>query len=107
MSNHSDVTRSLNRLLIACREEGRALDTGAGLLLGPERAGLLHQSRRRGIFRRDLRASVVRLGGDPAKGGSPAAQLSGALWSLQILLGGAHTGDVYRACARAAERTAL
>jgi uncharacterized protein (TIGR02284 family) len=107
-TNSSIIARlALNRLVVACRDEVIPLEQAAlALGHGERRARLVQQARRRGIFRRDLCAGVVALGGQPTRTPSYVARLSGALRSVRRSLTGKHVGDAYAACARATEKTA-
>jgi uncharacterized protein (TIGR02284 family) len=103
------VHSALNRLVIAGFDEVVALEAAALVLRGTERKmRLIQQARRRAVFRRDLSAAVVKLGGLPANHGSYAESFRGGLRKLRALLAGAHEGDAdaYAACVRAAERSA-
>lgn len=100
------VRAALNRLIVAGRDEALALDAAARVVRGAERRRrLLHQALRRVVFQHDLSAAVVALGGVPARAASHRARVRGLAQALRRLLSGPHEGDVYAACARAAEKT--
>lgn len=102
------VRAALDGLVVACYDEGIALDAAALIVRGPERKGRLQQqSRRRAVFRRDLEAGVVALGGVPTKGASYGARVRSAFSSVRGLLAGPHQGDAYATCARATGKSAL
>jgi uncharacterized protein (TIGR02284 family) len=100
------VCGTLNRLLVADRDERLALDEAAGIVRGPERrARLSQQGQRRRVFERDLSRAIVALGGVPSTAVSYRARMGKAARKLRSLLSGPHEGDAYAACARAAVRT--
>jgi uncharacterized protein (TIGR02284 family) len=97
----------LNRLIKAGRNEVMALEAAADIVDGAERrARIREQVGRRLIFQRDVARAVVALGGVPATRGSGIARLTAAARGIRKLLIGAHEGDAYAVCARAAEKTA-
>lgn len=108
MSNSSSTRtrRALNRLLVRSYDETLALTEAAGLLRDPARATWLRgRASRRKCFRRDLRAGVESFDGTPADGPSLAARYWSMLRRLRTSLTGAHAGDAYAACARAASKS--
>jgi uncharacterized protein (TIGR02284 family) len=97
----------LNRLIVAGRDEGVALEGAARIADGSERRTRLRaQARRRAVFRRDLVAAVTALGGVPAKNASSAAKLAEGARRARAVLIGPHEGDAYAVCAGATEKTA-
>jgi hypothetical protein len=102
----SRVARAvLNRLLVVCRSEERALGRAASGLRGERRARLRQQESRRLTFQGDLCAGIVALGGRPETGRSLSARLLAAATGLGERLLGGRTESPYAACARATERT--
>ena len=100
------MIRQLNRLIVADLDEGLVLNAAALVLHGTgRRRRLLHQARRRGVFREDLGKAILALGGVPAKRASYRARVSGAARRFRQILTGGHEGDAYAACARATEKT--
>jgi hypothetical protein len=100
-----DTRRGLNRLIVAGWGEMVALEEAIRIVPGPDQQGNLRQKlERRRLFRGDVSAAVVALGGVPAKRASLRAR--GLAWGrgLRRLLIGAHGGDAYAACAHAADR---
>ena len=100
-----DAWRGLNRLIVAGWGEIVALEEALRIVPAPDHQGSLRQkAARRRLFGRDLSAAVVALGGVPAKRASLHAR--GLAWgrSLRRLVSGPHGGDVYAACADAADR---
>jgi len=100
--------RALNRLLVACRDEAMALDLAVLRMQRPERRErLAEQLRRRTVFRDDLGAAIVALGGVPVQRPSYRAKLRSIFASFEETpLVWPHVGTAYRACARSVERTA-
>jgi hypothetical protein len=95
----------LNRLLLACRSEERALGRAASGFLGERRARLRLQEARRLTFQDDLCAGIIALGGRPKTGRSFSARLLAAVGGIRERISGARTENAYAACARATERT--
>lgn len=103
-----NVRSALNRLIIADRDEGLALDAAARVVRGAERRQrLLQQALRRSVFQRDLGAAITGLGGVPAESASYRAKIGSAARRIRQVLTGPHEGDAYASCARAAERTSV
>jgi uncharacterized protein (TIGR02284 family) len=107
MSNVSPRTASavLNRLLVVCRMEERALGRAASGLLGERKARLRVQEARRLTFQDDLCAGILALGGRPRTGRSMSARLSAAWSRVRERLYAVQTENPYAACSRATERT--
>lgn len=102
-----DARRGLNRLIVAGWDEILALEDAIQVVPAADRRGSLpEKAARRRVFRQDLSAAVVALGGVPANGASLTAR--GRAWArdLRRLLAGPHGGDAYAACSRAAENAA-
>jgi hypothetical protein len=105
-SSSKTVCSALNRLAVACLDEEAALLADASTIEGERGKRLRVQALRREVFRSDLAAGVVALGGAPARVGSYGMTLSAALRSVRKFFVGARRGDAYARSARAAERTA-
>lgn len=105
-SSSATVCTTLNRLLVADRDERLALDDAAVIVQGAARRSRLSQQvLRRRVFERDLSRAIVALGGLPATATSYRARIAKAARRLRSLLAGPHEGDAYAACARAAVKT--
>lgn len=99
-----DARRGLNRLIVAGWGEVLALEEAIRIVPVADRSGNLpEKAARRRVFRQDLSAAVVALGGVPANGASVTARSRSWARSLRRLVAGPHEGDAYAACARAAE----
>jgi uncharacterized protein (TIGR02284 family) len=96
----------MNRLIVACRDDARALGRTAAVVGDPERRKrLLAQSRRRRAFIEELSGEVTSAGGTPAAFGSIFAALGSSVAFLRDAVAGAHQGDAYAGCARTAQRS--
>jgi hypothetical protein len=99
-----DARRGLNRLIVAGWGELLALEEAIRIVPAADRRGSLpEKAARRRVFRQDLSAAVVALGGVPANGASVGARSRSWARDLRRLVAGPHGGDAYAACARAAE----
>jgi hypothetical protein len=99
-----EARRGLNRLIVAGCNEILALEEAIRIVPPADRRGSLpEKAARRRVFRRDLDAAVVALGGVPANG--PSVSARGRAWArnLRRLVAGPHGGDAYAACASAAD----
>jgi uncharacterized protein (TIGR02284 family) len=103
----SRATRAtLNRLLVAARDESIALHEAVRYVEGTEaRRWLLQLALRRDAVQRDLANDVVNLGGAPERALSFRARWGSWQRAVSRLLLGPHQGDAYDCCARAAART--
>jgi uncharacterized protein (TIGR02284 family) len=103
----SGIARSLNRIVVACRDEAIVINSAAHTLSDAKRrAYLRQQTRRRRSFRRDLADRIIDLGGAPAARASFHVRLAGVLHRVWGFMAGAHPADTYAACARATSNTA-
>lgn len=99
-----EARQGLNRLIVAGWGESLALEEAIRIVPVADRRGSLpEKAARRRVFRQDLSAAVVALGGVPANGASVAARSRSWARNLRRLVAGPHGGDAYAACARAAE----
>lgn len=97
---------ALNRLIVAGCNEALAFAEAARVLRDPVRQRHLRQRvERRSVFRGDLSAAVIALGGQPATGASAWAQALSWGRALRRLVTGPHGGDAYAACVQAAEKS--
>jgi uncharacterized protein (TIGR02284 family) len=96
----------MNRLVVACRDDARAMGRAASAVADPEpRKRLLEQSRQRRGFVEALSLEVTALGGTPAAYGSVIAFLGASVGALRDVVAGSHEGDAYAKCARASLHT--
>jgi hypothetical protein len=103
-SSKQDLQRGLNRLVVTGWDECLAFEEATRLVQEPGQKSLRRKIERRGVFRVDLGAAIVSLGGVAASGCSPRARWLSWLRGAHRLLGGPHEGDAYAACFAAAER---
>jgi uncharacterized protein (TIGR02284 family) len=103
----ASARRTLNKLIVACREDALAEGDAARAVRDKAVAvRLREQARQRSAFIDDLGRGVRSLGG------RPAAEASGMAWvrsigrHLRALVGGWHEGDGYAGLVHAEERTA-
>jgi uncharacterized protein (TIGR02284 family) len=97
---------TLNRLIIACREDILAERDAERATRDPAGRDRLHeQTQQRHAFIHDLGAVVHRLGGAVAQQAGTLAWLRSLARQVRALVAGWNEGDGYRACAEAEQRT--
>jgi uncharacterized protein (TIGR02284 family) len=107
MNADAASARTLNRLIVACKDDITVFDAAARVVGDPtqkERLRIASVARVR--FVGDLAMAVIGAGGVPSKHGSLRVAIATWLGRLKTVMGGKHDGDAYARCARVEAQTA-